>query len=381
MHHFYENRLVRCFLGASAAKKRQPDSFTGFDPQDDIPLSDLRCERLGGTVAPYPILNATVTVTVGAELATQERKAIPWFFTPRYSGFPAETSSSVETAGSGAGKQHGAAFVDTSKILGGGVRLGTATAVSGAALNPSDGYHFAPQTAFLMTLFNVRLGWWVGNPQVQTTYCRTGPRFALFCLIRELFGFVSDRTAYLNLSDGGNFENLGLYELVRHRCRYIIAVDGEQDPNYVFEALGGAVRKCREDFGIEIEIDPHPLAPEQGLSSAHCVIGRINYLETGSQPGWLLYVKASMTGDEPADVEQYRRQHPDFPQQATAQQFFLESQFESYRRLGLHIARTALDSNVGSDLDETFIRLQNRWRRRRNQRRKRQASMRPNMCV
>ena len=359
MHHFYKNRLVRCFLGASAAKRRQPDSFTGFDSQDDIPLATLRCDKLGGTLAPYPILNATITVTVGSELATQERKAVPWIFTPRYSGFHLEESA-ANKALEGHGKR-GAAFVDTGEVLGSGVHLGTAMAISGAALNPSDGFHFAPQTAFLMTLFDVRLGWWIGNPRDDDTYRRTGPRFALFWLLRELFGFVGDRSGYLNLSDGGNFENLGMYELIRRRCRYVIAVDGEEDPHYVFESLGAAVRKCREDFGVEIDIDPRPIVPQGQLSSTHCVVGRIYYPEA-SEPGWLLYMKASVTGNEPADVEQYRRQHPEFPQQSTTQQFFLESQFESYRRLGLHVARTTFDNSVlVSSLDATFVHLTNRW--------------------
>jgi Patatin-like phospholipase len=359
MHHFYKNRLVRCFLGASAAKKRQPDSFTGFDAQDDLPLSSLQCTELGAAVSPYPILNATVTVTVGSELATQERKAVPWFFAPRYSGFNLEDSAANKAAAARGIAQ--AAFVPTSEILGGGLHLGTAMAVSGAALNPTSGYHFAPQTAFLMTLFDVRLGWWIGNPRDGVAYQKTGPAFALFCLLRELFGFVSERSAYLNLSDGGNFENLGLYELVRRRCRYIVAVDGEEDPSYSFESLGGAVRKCREDFGVEIDIDARPIVPNGGMSSTHCVVGKIHYPDS-AVPGWLLYIKSSVVGDEPEDVEQYRRQHADFPQQPTTEQFFLESQFESYRRLGLHIARTTFNRfSPGAHLDDTFTRLENRW--------------------
>ena len=129
---------------------------------------------------------------------------------------------------------------------------------------------------------------------------------------------------------------------MRRRCRYIIAIDAEQDTEYRFESLGGAVRKCRADFGIEIEIDPRPITPQSKFSRTHCVVGRINY-KTEGKTGWLLYLKASITGDEPADVEEYRRENPEFPQQSTADQFFSESQFESYRRLGLHVARTAFD--------------------------------------
>ena len=361
MYHFYKNRLVRCYLGASATTSRMADPFTGFDPKDDIPLSDLRFKDSARQHArvPYPIVNAALTVTAGTELATQERKALPWFFSPLYSGFYPARSDEDRVARD---PQSKACYAD-SRILGKGLAIGTATAISGAAVSPNMGFHSSPQTAFLLTLFNVRLGWWLGNPTKPNSYTKAGPTFALWWLARELFGFVDEGSSFLNLSDGGHFENLGVYELVRRRCRYIIAIDGEQDANYRFESLGGAVRKCRDDFGIEIEIDPRPITPESKFSRAHCVVGRINYKEEG-KVGWLLYLKASITGDEPADVEEYRRENPEFPQQSTADQFFSESQFESYRRLGLHVARTAFDHlgpEAAGDLQSIFQRLESQW--------------------
>jgi hypothetical protein len=389
MHHFYRNRLVRCYLGASAGASREPDAFTGFDPSDDLHMHDLakanldpRCPHI-----PYPIVNTALTVTSGSELATQERKALPWFFTPLYSGFApsrADKQALLNARDDEALEELAAkaTFVKSKDFMGNGVLLGTATATSGAAVNPNMGYHSSPQTAFLLTLFNVRLGWWVGNPQDSRTWRNPGPKFALRWLISELFGFAKEDTAYLNLSDGGHFENLGLYELVRRRCHFIIAIDGEADGDYKFESLGGAVRKCRTDFGVEIDIDPRPIQPkDNGRNGSHCVIGRIYYPEKQYPPkprnpelieedtedtkqdfGWLLYIKSSITGDEPADVEEYRREHPEFPQQSTADQFFSESQFESYRRLGLHAARTTLDHHDASlPLTKAFSRLARQW--------------------
>lgn len=340
LHYFYKNRLVRCYLGASNTRFRQADPFTGFDPQDDILLEKLRCDTPRTTPGvPFPLINACLNVTAGTELATQERKAIGWTFTPRYSGFVPSRSDADRVA---AGPQvYDRAFVDSKRILG-GVHLGTAFAISGAALGPNEGFHSSPQTAFLLTLFNVRLGWWTGNPRDRATWFRPGPLFALRWLILELLGFVNERSAYLNLSDGGHFENLGLYELVRRRCRFIIASDGEEDPTYCFESLGAAVRKCRADFGIDIDINPRPIVPEKGLSRSHFAVGRITYPEPNSEPGWLLYLKSSITGDEPADVEEYRRKNIEFPQQSTLNQFFSESQFEAYRELGFHVCQSAL---------------------------------------
>jgi hypothetical protein len=361
MHHFYKNRLVRCYLGASATKTRVRDPFTGFDPKDDLPLYKLRCQEGARPTdkVPYPIINAALTVTAGTELATQERKALPWFFTPHYSGFFPARSDEDRIARDPQSKP---CYAD-SLLLGKGVALGTATGISGAAANPNSGFHSSPQTAFLLTLFNVRLGWWLGNPTKENAFRKAGPTFALWWLARELFGFVDESSRFLNLSDGGHFENMGLYELVRRRCRYIIVIDGEADTDYRFEGLGGAVRKCRTDFGVEIEIDPRPITPKDKFSRTHCVVGSINYKNEG-ETGYLLYMKSSITGNEPADVEEYRRENPEFPQQSTADQFFSESQFESYRRLGLHVARTTMDhirAGDGEDLKKMFVRLQSQW--------------------
>ena len=55
-----------------------------------------------------------------------------------------------------------------------------------------------------------------------------------------------------------------------------------------------------------------------------------------------MYVKATLRGDEPVDVLEYHGSHPDFPHESTANQFFDEAQWESYRRLGEHIGSKVL---------------------------------------
>jgi hypothetical protein len=79
--------------------------------------------------------------------------------------------------------------------------------------------------------------------------------------------------------------------------------------------------------------------PNERFSGNHCAIGRIYYgaVDPGAEPGTLIYIKASMNGNEPADVKQYAALDKRFPHQPTSDQFFDESQFESYRRLGQHI--------------------------------------------
>jgi hypothetical protein len=199
-----------------------------------------------------------------------------------------------------------------------------------------------------MTVFNARLGWWLGNPRHKKTWRRAGPTQGLAYLFKELLGLTNDRAGFVYLSDGGHFENLGVYELVRRRCRFIVACDAEEDVGYGFNGLGNAVRKCREDFGVEIALHIDRIKPEltTGLSSSHCVVGTIQYPDQAGV-GYLFYIKSSIVGDEPEDVLQYRVKCPAFPHQTTGDQWFTESQFESYRRLGLHIAETSFQRAVG----------------------------------
>ena len=104
-------------------------------------------------------------------------------------------------------------------------------AISGAAANPNMGRASSPALSFLMTVFNVRLGWWIGNPRHRTGALMPGPPFGLTYIALELFGGTDDNRNYVNLSDGGHFDNLGVYELIRRSCRYIMVCDAGQIEN------------------------------------------------------------------------------------------------------------------------------------------------------
>src|SRR5262249_14671547 len=151
------------------------------------------------------------------KLAWQERKAEAFIASPLYSG----TACGRSPDSSGVLQYRGAfrrsdEYGDTN-----GISLGTALAISGAAASPNMGYHSSTTLAFLLTLFNVRLGWWLGNPghDDKNIHRGSGPRFAIAPLINEMTGNTTDLSKYVYLSDGGHFENLGLYEMVRRRCR------------------------------------------------------------------------------------------------------------------------------------------------------------------
>ncbi len=359
MHHFYRNRLVRAYLGASRSRRhRSPNAFTGLDLDDDVKLwrfqtrdastdNDVSSDCRRGFSGPYPIINATLNTSDGEDLAWQERKGQSFVFTPLYSGFDFAVKQAAlpESTRSQFAYQPSARYgyaAGPATFTGGnpqaGLGIGTAIAISGAAANPNAGYHTSPGVAFLLTVFNARLGWWMGNPRMDQ-WQKTSPRQGLFYLMSELFGYAGTRRKYVNLSDGGHFDNLGLYELVRRRCMYIVACDAEQDEGYAFQGIANAIRKCRVDFGVVITLTTTGINPSEATnrSTVHAAIGTISYPGV-AQCGRLIYIKASITGDEPADVLEYKRRFPGFPHQSTADQSFDESQFESYRALGLHIA-------------------------------------------
>ncbi|HVZ82138.1 MAG TPA: hypothetical protein VG893_00585 [Terracidiphilus sp.] len=346
MHSYYRNRLARCYLGASNTA-RNADPLTGFDPRDIDGMRISKFQPREGYTGPLPIFCAALNISTGEDLAWQERKAASFAFSPILSGYYVPWTGSRYR-----GQLSYNGFVPTEHFADpeGGIHISTAAAVSGAAISPNWGYHTNPTMAFLLTMFNVRLGWWVENPRRSSlAFDPSGrdprrsvaaPRFAPLQLACELFGQVGDDSNFVYLTDGGHFDNMGLYELVRRRCYEIVICDAEQDQGPVFEGIGMAIRKCRIDFGVEIDLDLTKLALDDktGLSTVHWVVGSIRYPETDdAKPGTILYIKSSITGNEPGDVYNYRLQHKAFPQDSTANQWFTESQFESYRRLGQRV--------------------------------------------
>ncbi|MGJ4803428.1 hypothetical protein ACQYVW_09320 [Luteimonas sp. SDU82] len=342
---FYRNRLVRCYLGASNAQ-RNPEPTTNFDLQDDLVLADLvEVQRLDGARPLYPLIGTALNLVAAKQLDWQDRKAASFCLSPGWCGhLPPDSRADEPPIGDRVAATAGTATAATAgrnDPLAGSLTLGAAVAISGAAVNPNMGYHSSPAVTFLLTLFDARLGWWLPNPRhPEHPRADSAPFFGRW-LLAELLGRTHAGGKFVHLSDGGHFENLGLYELVRRRCRFILCVDAAADAGRAFGDLGNAVHKCRVDFGAEIDIDVSALAPRaDGLTERSCAVGRIAYADGSS--GTLLYLKPGLTGEEPADIAHYARSHACFPHEPTSDQFFDEAQFESYRRLGEDIATRAL---------------------------------------
>lgn len=360
LHSIYRNRLIRAYLGASRLPaygvERRPNLFTGFDPNDNVQLHQLAPSDRP-VQKPLHVLNIAINLVRGENLAWQQRKAQSFSASPLF-------------CGSGNLGYRRASEYGTNERVRKALTLGTAMAVSGAAASPNMGYHSAPAVTFLLAFFNVRLGWWLGNPGPAgaQTFDRSCPRIAVRPLLAETFGLTDSANPYVYLSDGGHFENLGLYEMVLRRCHCIVAIDASCDTARSFTDLGNAIRKIRVDQGVEIDINLELLRGEPGsrLSRAHYALGIIRYdrVDHGASPGLLVYVKPSLTGNEPADVTEYADCHDEFPHEPTADQFFDESQFESYRALGAHIVEKVFGRPVShptGEADLLFEQIRAGW--------------------
>ena len=152
-HLLYRNRLIRCYLGGSR-NERDPDPFTGFDADDDFPLTELAPSQTiaanSGYSGPYSIINAALNLVGGKELGWQERKARPFIFTPLFCGYDVEDRR-ADTQPEKPALQS-AAYRPTTQYASGeaesgsggatpGITLGTAMAISGAAASPNMGFH------------------------------------------------------------------------------------------------------------------------------------------------------------------------------------------------------------------------------------------------
>ena len=339
LHSYYRDRLSKAYLFEPLDKPDTAgESVTHLDTQR---LWDLRL-----THTPYLIINAALNLQSSSDPKLGRRKADSFIFSQQWTGSVATRYCHTKTLEED---------VDQN------MNLGTAMAISGAAIAPNRGEKTVRPLLFIMSMLNIRLGYWLRNPKYiergvdalpepktvwqalnrlrfrmitaadnlrEHTLVSVGPGHFIF----EMFGLLNEESRNVNVSDGGHFDNLGIYELLRRKCKFIIACDAEADPDYQFGGLANALRLARIDMGIVIKIDLVGIGRD---GMRHCAHGTIDY--GNGDIGSLLYIKASTTGDEVEYVREYQARNERFPHESTGDQFFTEDQFEAYRALGFHI--------------------------------------------
>jgi hypothetical protein len=374
LHRLYRDRLSKAFLfdpdrrvparpwhsfrrKASDERKAVADKAKAADTQaalrnsDLKPLETLRLSGLNADLAPYQLINAALNIEASKYANRRGRNADFFIFSKLFTG--------SEATG----------YVDTVKMEAKmtGLTVGTAMAVSGAAASSNMGSATIKALVPTLAILNVRLGYWLTNPAKVAGTLRKALIWQLFdklYFLKELLGLLSDDSGIVYLTDGGHLENLGIYELLRRRCKLIIAIDGEADPDLNFGSLITLERYARIDFGLRIDLPwaairdtsrkasaeilkRGGLPPDEVAKGPHCALGTIYYPrqkgkeDDPNSTGVLLYVKSSFTGDENDYVVDYKRRNPEFPHETTLDQLFTEEQFEVYRALGFHAVDSA----------------------------------------
>lgn len=348
-HRMYRDRLMDTFLTDPTK-----DTYDSLAEKGRV-ANEYRLSELdeSGHWAPYHLINTNIILNNSRNSQHNSRLGDSFVLSPKYCGSDAT------------------GYVPTKKFAFGTMTLATATSISGAAANPHSGVgglgnSTTSLVSFLMTFLGLRLGYWANNPRHILS------RFKWFFkpnyFIPGSFSLLNyghtENSSYIELSDGGHFDNTGIYELIRRRMPWIILSDGSADSKATFEDLGNALSRIRIDFGVTIrfndpDLDLCGLIPGSqtestfdkkfNLSARGFAVGDIVYPATHTDPGFIgtfVYIKATMTRDLPGDIYAYQADHPEFPNEPTSDQFFNERQFESYRELGYQITKQLLQNKT-----------------------------------
>ena len=363
LHRLYRDRLSKAFLFNPSKRVACPaflhlKAHAGFELDTQLrgsdlqPLDQLKLSQLDTDQAPYHLINAALNIEASKYANRRGRNADFFTFSPLFTG--SEATGYVDT------KQMESEMT--------GFTAGSAMAISGAAASANMGSATIKPLVPTLAILNIRLGYWVTNPAKVAGAIKksvVGWMLDQPYFMKELLGLLREDSETVYLTDGGHLENLGVYELLRRRCKLIIAVDGEADPEMTFGSLVKLERYARIDFGILIDLpwavlrDASRAASAEILKSGglpfdkavhgpHCALGTIYYPRKGNETdsdctGYLLYIKSSFTGDETDYVVDYKRRNPAFPHETTLDQLFSEEQFEVYRALGFHATNSAFE--------------------------------------
>lgn len=367
LHRLYRDRLSKAFLfnpryyadGAPSRNEPSLDQGRDFLPLDEEKLSHLlhptvdEADGPGQVIAktlasPYHIVNAALNIQ-GSDFANRRGRNADFFmFSPLHVG--SEATGYADTQ----------AFEKVAP----GLDLATAMAISGAAASSNMGSGSIRALTPTLALLNVRLGYWLKNPRYVLSTDKPQHHSTPLFLWSEISGRLYENADAVYLTDGGHIENLGVYELLRRRCKVIIAVDAEADAPMNFSSLVTLQRYARIDLGIIIDLPWTPIRnatgewmkcnagkpsdpPPRSSAGPHVAVGRIDY--GGGETGYLVYIKSSLSGDENDYIRDYARRNDTFPHETTGDQFFSEEQFEVYRALGFHMTHSFLTEDAAAD--------------------------------
>lgn len=396
-HRFYSARLVRTFLGAANFKRLLTFHQAIQDPlkseagarsvfvSESHPDDEIALRSYYGSTSAGPLhlicstLNESLSET--SNLVREDRKGLTLAVGPRGVNVDCHFYQWAKPDHEIGSRLFFSDLPEPLPNAGGDAReaydrqrtcerlpLGSWGAISGAAVSTGLGHMSSLGFSAIAWLVNARLAyWWLPAEKMSTQ--RRDSAWKTFDLVRQEMtgGFYGQRGLRWSVSDGGHFENTGVYELLRRRVALIVCSDNGADPEYRFKDVQNLVRRARIDLGAEIEFLDEPglaqfvgtlkesvadvgpyfgtleqFRDAQTRADRCALVARVRYAADDKATGLarealLVVVKPTVTQFAPLDVKLYARTRPAFPQQPTGDQFFDEGQWESYRKLGQEI--------------------------------------------
>jgi Patatin-like phospholipase len=356
LHRLYRDRLSKAFLfdptiieGQFPGSRRQISTSMNIPMADELlkyenfelaPIDRFKLSKVSWEHTPYHLINTALNIQGSKYANRRGRNADFFFFSPKFTGSGATRYVRTEE------------FEQEVDEL----DLATAMAVSGAAASSNMGANSIKALTPTLAILNVRLGYWLANPSQLANQSKPPSALDQLYFLQELLGLMREDSGTVYLTDGGHIENLGIYELLRRRCKVIVAVDAEADEAMHFPSLITLQRYARIDLGIRIDLPWEPIAtatiaemqhdpehPRPPSCGPHVAVGTIDY--GGGEVGYLIYIKSSLTGDENDYIRDYARRYSSFPHEITLDQLFSEEQFEAYRALGFHMVHGFLSAH------------------------------------
>lgn len=372
INRMYRDRLMEAFMpNTSSVEKNQWEPATKADQAMVVNMcgNDVFSKNTDGTInvnlnkiksaGPYHLINTNIVLNDSEEAKFRARGGDNFIISPAYSG-----SDSVY-------------WHPTLDFIDGKMSHATAMAISGAALNPGTGVGGLGTTrnklvSFMMAFFHLRLGWWLANPNTKNkkSFFKK-PNFIVPGLTQGVFAYNNkEDSTFIELTDGGHFENTGIYELIRRKLPIIMLSQAGADPKFTLEDIANVMERVRVDFGVTIRFledyglndilpnddnNANPVEKKFNLSKKGFAIAKIKY--PNKKFGYLIVIKSLMIKDLPLSLFHYKAVNTDFPNQTTADQFFDENQFEAYRELGYQLTKQMAKEVCKTNNDPESISL------------------------
>ena len=349
LHRMYRNRLMEIFM-ADTDSIRMDQWITAT--QADGALLENMCS--GKSKRPYLLINSNIVLTGSPTSKYRSRGGDNFLLSKLFSG--SDATGYMATRG----------FM---KKGGRGMTLPTAMAISGVLTNQNSrssekGLTWNSLVGSLLGILNLRLGYWADNPK-NNKKLPSPPNFISPGMMDiGLARNLNENKRYIYLTDGGSFENLGIYELIRRRAKVIIVVDAGSDAQYEFADLGNAVEKIYVDFGVTIrfhsgyttsELIPGSSTNDEFVTNKYQLAKRsfaiadIIY-DRFHLHGTLVYIKPTLTACLPSNIYWYKSENSLFPNQAKPDWSIDEKQFEAYRELGYQSTWQLFNSSIGREI-------------------------------